>query len=327
MIEPHAVFAALADPTRLRILLLVRELELAMGELAEVLDQSQPRVSRHVRILSEAGLVRRHREGAWVFVRAGPLVDSGRLLDFAAELFDGTDPIAADRLRLAQVRAERQRLADQWFAEHAAEWDHMRALEGAGDGIEAHLVDLARARGVGRLLDIGTGTARILELLGPDAEVAIGVDRSPEMLRVARVKLDRLGLRRVEVRQADMAALPFAARAFDTVVMHQVLHFAADPQEAIREAARVLAPGGQLLLVDYARHDQEELRARFRHVRLGFAAADIARWCRDAGLRLGNGSEQAGPALTVKLWQAVAPGCAGAAGEGPARAAEERADA
>jgi ubiquinone/menaquinone biosynthesis C-methylase UbiE len=310
MIEAHAVFGALADPTRLRILLLVRELELAMGELAEVLGQSQPRVSRHVRILAEAGLVRRHREGAWVFVRAGALTDSGRLLAFASELFNGEDPILADRARLAQVRADRQRLADAWFAEHADEWDHMRALQGDDGATEARLSALARARGIGRLLDIGTGTARVLALLAEDAEAATGIDRSPEMLRLARAKLDGLGLGHVEVRQADMAALPFAAASFDTVVMHQVLHFAADPQAAIREAARVLAPDGQLILVDYARHDHEELRARFRHLRLGFASADIVRWLRDAGLRACAEDEQAGPALTVKLWQAVAPGAA-----------------
>jgi len=302
-----SVFSALADPTRLRIVLLLREMELAMGELAEVLGQSQPRVSRHVRILTEAGLVRRHREGAWVFVRAGPRAGPG-LFALLADLGAGEDPIAAERARLAHVRAERQRLADQWFAQHAGEWDHLRALEGATAAVEARLVAAARCAPIGRLLDIGTGTARMLELLGPSAGLAAGIDRSPEMLRVARAKLDAAGLSRTEVRQADMAALPFADASFDTVTMHQVLHFADDPAAVLREAARVLAPGGQLLLVDYARHDREELRTRFRHVRLGFAGADIARWFADAGLRLVSETAEPGPGLTVMIWRGVRPG-------------------
>ncbi|MFN3592661.1 MAG: ArsR/SmtB family transcription factor, partial [Thermaurantiacus sp.] len=210
MEQLHGIFAALADPTRLRILLLVRELELSMGELAEVLDQSQPRVSRHVRILAEAGLVRRHREGAWVFVRAGSRAGPGLFAligDFAA----GADLIGAERVRLAQVRSGRQRLADLWFAEHAEEWDRMRALQGSDSAVEGRLVALARGRGVGRLLDIGTGTGRILELLGPDADDCVGIDRSPDMLRIARAKLDATGLARAEVRQSDMSALPFAS--------------------------------------------------------------------------------------------------------------------
>lgn len=306
--EPvHATFAALADPTRLRILLLVRELELSMGELAEVLDQSQPRVSRHVRILAEAGLVRRHREGAWVFVRAGPRAGAG-LFALIGDLAGGVDPIAAERARLAHVRAERQRLADGWFAEHAEEWDRLRALQGSDREVERRLVELSAGRGVGRLLDIGTGTARILELLAPGARAAAGIDRSPEMLRIARAKLDASGLSGTEVRQADMLALPFPAASFDTVTMHQVLHFANDPAAAIREAARVLAPGGQLLIVDYARHDHEELRSRFRHARLGFAGGDMARWFADSGLRLEAEVAQPGPELTVVIWQGLRAG-------------------
>jgi ubiquinone/menaquinone biosynthesis C-methylase UbiE len=314
----HGIFAALADPTRLRILLLVRELELSMGELADVLDQSQPRVSRHVRILAEAGLVRRHREGAWVFVRAGPRAGPG-LVALIGDFAGDADPIAAERIRLAQVRAGRQRLADLWFAEHAEEWDRMRALGGSDGAVEQQVVAIARARGVGRLLDIGTGTARILELLGRDAEEAAGIDRSPEMLRIARAKLDANGLAGAEVRHADMSALPFASASFDTVTMHQVLHFADDPAMAIREASRVLAAGGQLLVVDYARHDHEELRTRFRHARLGFAGADIARWFADSGLHLEAEVGQAGPELTVTIWQGLRAGVS----QAPKREPEE----
>lgn len=302
-----AQFAALADPSRLRILLLVRDVDLAMGELAEVLRQSQPRVSRHVRILAEAGLVRRQKEGAYAFVGRARTAESEAVHALIDAALAGRDPIAAERAHLADVRAARQKALDRWFADHAAEWDLMRNLEAPAAAVEAALVEVAGARGVGRLLDIGTGTGRILELLGPGAEAATGIDRSPEMLRIARTRLDSAGLSGVEIRQADMAALPFAQAAFDTVVIHQVLHFSEDPAQALREAARVLAPGGQLLVVDYAPHSEEELRARYRHARLGFAREALAAQMESAGLAVGTIRQIEGPRLAVLLWQGLKP--------------------
>jgi ArsR family transcriptional regulator len=297
------IFAALADPTRARILLLVRDLQLSVGELADILDQSQPRVSRHVRILAEAGLVRRHKEGAWVFVGPG----ERRLTDPVFALIEAVagvpDPIAAERSRLTQVRADRQQRIDQWFESHAGEWDLLRRLGGDDSALEQALAAAAATPAVGRLLDIGTGTGRVLELLAGSAQAATGVDRSPEMLRIARGKLASAGNQKADLLQADMRALPFADAAFDTVTMHHVLHFADNPAAVVAEAVRVVAPGGKLIIADYAAHDREELRSLFQHSRLGFEESALAALLADAGLAPAMLSSHQGPELRVMLWE------------------------
>ncbi|MGL6042486.1 MAG: ArsR/SmtB family transcription factor [Sandaracinobacteroides sp.] len=303
MAQVQDMFAALADPTRVRILLLVRDLELSVGELAEILDQSQPRVSRHVRILAEAGLVRRQKEGAWVFVGPGDRALADKVQSLIAHFSDSVDPIAHERARLEQVTELRQRRIDDWFSANAEEWDLLRRLGGQGDDVEQALVSAARAPAVGRLLDIGTGTGRVLELLAPEAAAATGVDRSPEMLRLARNKLAAAGIRQAAVRQADMRALPFEGAAFDTVTLHHVLHFADDPAAVIAEAARTVAPGGKLLVADYAPHRQEEFRQRFQHSRLGFEEAAVLGFLKSAGLVPVTLSRHPGPELSVILWE------------------------
>lgn len=303
----QTIFASLADPTRLRILLLVRDMDLAMGELADILDQSQPRVSRHVRILAEAGLVQRRKEGAWVFVRLGEGFPRDELFRLIERLADGTDPIAAERHRLAQVRAERQRAIDDWFEAHAGEWDLLRRLGGQDEAVEQAMLAAARKPRVGRLLDIGTGTGRILELLGPEAEMAAGIDRSPEMLRIARGKLAAGGHQSADLRQADMRLLPFADGSFDTVTMHHVLHFADDPVAVLAEAARMVSPAGKLLIADYAAHGREELRERFQHVRLGFEDEVLIEALSAAGLVGRRVSLHPGPELSVCLWEGRRP--------------------
>ena len=303
-----AILSALGDPTRLRIMLLIRDVELAMGELADVLDQSQPRVSRHVRILAEAGLVRRSKEGAWVFVSVddrAPRAEVYALIDRMLRTGQPgtTDPIAVERVRLAQVRSGRQRALDDWFAANAGEWHLMATLEGKAAHVEEAMVAAASAGGVGRLLDIGTGTGRLVELLAAAATSATALDRSPEMLRLARSKIGAIEGLHAEMKQGDMLALPFAAKSFDTVILHQVLHFVEEPVAAITEAARVLAPGGKLIIADYAAHAQEELRDRFRHRRLGFEPEDMLRWLSAAGLTSTILSRHPGPQLETILWE------------------------
>lgn len=297
-------FQALADPTRLRILGLVRAMELSVGELAQVLEQSQPRVSRHVRILDDAGLVARRREGSWVFVTPGALADT---LARVVELLGGEDErrgAEADRARLEAVRATRADAAAQWFAAHAAVWDRIRSLHVAESEVEAAI---ARALGdapVGRLLDIGTGTGRMLELFSARADSATGIDKSTDMLRVARAKL---GGARVDLRQGDMYALPLPAGGQDVAILHQVLHYAADPNAAVREAARVLAPGGRLVVVDFAPHEREELRLHDQHQRLGFSDAAVLAAMRAAGLKGEVLEHLGGGELTVTIWRGVKP--------------------
>jgi ArsR family transcriptional regulator len=278
-------------------------MELSVGELAAVLRQSQPRVSRHVKILADAGLLRRYKEGAWVFVRVGDDAVSAPALAAIDALCGGSgDFLAADLARLAEVRAERVAAANAYFAAHAEQWDGIRSLHVAESEVEAAMVAALDGAPVGRLLDIGTGTGRIIELFGATASNAVGIDRSPDMLRLARGKLEAAGLSGCEVRQADMYALPRANGTADTVVLHQVLHFADAPAQAIAEAARVLAPGGRLLVVDFARHDHEELRARHAHARLGFDDGQVSGWMRGAGLDARVVDHLRGGLLTVTLW-------------------------
>lgn len=305
------IFRALADPTRLRILALVRRMELSVGELAQVLGQSQPRVSRHVKILTDAGLAERRKEGSWVFVAEGR---PERVAPVAAAIDGWTAGApdrwaAADAARLAAVRADRAAAAERWFESHAGEWDAIRSLHVAESEVEAAMARVLGDAPFGRLVDIGTGTGRMLELFAKRADTALGIDRSSEMLRLARAKLSAGGLESAELRQADLYALPLADGAADVAIIHHVLHFAQDPEAAIAEAARVLAPAGRLLIVDFAPHEREELRSRDAHVRLGFSDEQVLGWFADAGVAPVQTETLEGGELTVKLWlgRRVAP--------------------
>lgn len=309
-----AIFRAVGDPSRLRILLLVQGLELAVGELAHVLQQSQPRVSRHLRILAEAGLVERVREGAWVFVRPGPAAITVPVLDAIAALSaavpGAADLGAADRARLGQVRADRAAAVDAWFAAHAAEWQQERSLHSSEAAVEAAIFAALEQGSIGDLVDVGTGTGRMIELLGARASSALGLDRNPEMLRIARNRLDAAGLKAARVQAGDMYALPLEAGSCDTLLLHQVLHFADDPAAVLAEAARVLRPGGRLLVIDLMPHNREDLRLERRHLRLGFADDVVLGWMADAGLQglvAQRLPAQLPDQLGVTLWLATRP--------------------
>jgi ubiquinone/menaquinone biosynthesis C-methylase UbiE len=301
------ILRAAADPTRLRILALLRAMELSVGELAQVLGQSQPRVSRHVKILGDAGLTERRKEGSWVFVTLGSRARVTPLLD-ALDAWNGEAPdhwAVADTARLAAVRADRAAAAAEWFEAHAPEWDAIRSLHVAEAEVEAamaRVLGLEEDRALGRLIDIGTGTGRMLELFAPAATSALGIDRSSEMLRLARAKL--AGQVEAELRQADLYALPLADGDADLAIVHHVLHFAQQPAAAIAEAARVLAPGGRLLIADFAPHDREDLRAAEGHTRLGFSDEAILGWFAEASLVPERIETLEGGELTVKLWLA-----------------------
>lgn len=305
-----SIFRALADPTRLRIVGLLRAMELSVGELAQVLGQSQPRVSRHVKILADAGLAVRRKEGSWVFLGLGSAARTAPVLD-AIDAWAGEEPgdhwTVADIARLAAVRADRAAAAEAYFEAHAAEWDAIRSLHVPESAVEAAIIKLLAGEPLGTLVDLGTGTGRMLELLGQQAASAIGIDRSPEMLRLARAKLAAAGMERIELRQGDIYALPLASGAADTVILHQVLHYAQQPAAAVNEASRLLVPGGRLLIVDFAPHDREDLRSSDAHVRLGFDDEQIGGWFEAAGLALGPVRELKGGELTVKLWLGQRP--------------------
>lgn len=313
-LEPAlAALNAAAEETRLRLLALLAESELTVSEVVTILGQSQPRVSRHLKLLVEAGLVERRREGAWAFFRLAPSGQAGALARDISAWLDPLDPVLAeDRARLAEVRHARAENAARYFATHAAEWDAIRSLH-----VPEALVEQAMREAVGdqplrTLADLGAGAGRMLELFAPQAERAIGLDLSTAMLAVARGRMEETGLRNVQLRQGDIYALPIERNSVDLAIMHQVLHYLDDPARALREAARILAPGGRLLVVDFAPHDEEALRDKHAHRRLGFADREITGLLAQAGLQtllhreLAPGAKE-GAKLTVSLWLARDP--------------------
>jgi ubiquinone/menaquinone biosynthesis C-methylase UbiE/DNA-binding transcriptional ArsR family regulator len=306
-----ATLKAASEATRLRILVLLSQAELTVSDLTEILRQSQPRLSRHLRLLAEAGLVERFREGSWAFFRLG---ERGSAADIARALIarlDADDPIIArDRERLAAVRSARAAAAQNYFRRHAAEWDRIRKLHVADAAVEEAVRTALADKPIRALLDLGTGTGRMLELFAPDIERGIGLDMSLDMLALARARLDRAGLQHCSVRQGDIYDLALPRDSFDVVIIHQVLHFLDDSGRAIGEAARVLRPGGRLLVVDFAPHDLEFLREEHAHRRLGFAAETVTQWLQAAGLDvLRQETLPLGPQgrIAVSLWLARDP--------------------
>lgn len=312
--EVVTALKAAAEPTRLRILLLLAAGELSVKDLTQILGQSQPRISRHLKLLAEAGLVERFREGSWAYFHVSEGTQGGKLaLDILA-LVDETDTIVErDRARAEALRRERESAAQTYFREHAADWDRIRSLHVAESDVE-EVMSAALGPGPFKfLVDLGTGTGRILELFADRYDRGLGFDLNQAMLTYARSKLSKTQLARAQVRHGDIYALALPDSVADAVVMHQVLHFLSQPAHAIREAARVLAPGGRLLIVDFAPHDLEFLREQYAHDRLGFAPSQVAQWFKDAGLepleqrdlapRKKDGREQ----LTVSLCLAMRP--------------------
>ncbi|HEX6740848.1 MAG TPA: metalloregulator ArsR/SmtB family transcription factor [Sphingomicrobium sp.] len=301
-------FQALADPTRLRILALLRMMELSVGELAQILGQSQPRVSRHLKILADAGVLERRKEGSWVFLTLPDAERTEPLFALIDSWSDGSTRalFAADGARTEGIRSDRAEAATRYFTAHAEVWDQIRSLHVAESEVERAIDRALGRRPVGRLVDVGTGTGRMIELFGPRASQAIGIDRSSEMLRLARVKLEAAGIAS-SLRQGDMYALPLADESADSVIIHQVLHYAHSPAAAVAEAARVLAPGGTLLVVDFAAHDREELRSTDAHIRLGFDDEVMAGWFAAAGLAVDHVEHLEGGELTVTVWRGIKP--------------------
>src|SRR3954453_3723297 len=297
---------ALADPTRLRILAVLRAMELSGGELAQVLGQSQPRVSRHLKILADAGVLERRKEGSWVFLTLSEPARTDPMFELTDAWADESTLrlFASDAARTETIRADRAEAATRHFAGIAEVWDQIRSLHVAESEVELAIDRALGKRPLGRLVDIGTGTGRMIELFAARSTQAIGIDRSSDMLRLARVKLEAAGIHS-SLRQGDMYALPLADHSADSIIIHQVLHYAHSPAAAIAEAARVLAPGGTLLVVDFAAHEREELRERDAHIRLVFDDEVMAGWFAASGLEMDQVQHLKGGELTVTLWRGV----------------------
>ncbi len=291
-------------------MLLLLEMEMAVGELALVLEQSQPRISRHIRILDDAGLVERRKEGSWVFLRPTQhrvLPHVRRILrddpEINAELYQN------DRGRLETVRMTRAEMADRYFEAHAREWDAIRSLHIADDQVESAMLALLAQRKLGHLLDIGTGTGRMVEIFGANADRITAIDKNPEMLRLARAKLangkdqgNNNLIGKTELALGDFNSLQIPRGSVDTVILHHVLHFAQQPELVISEIARVMARSGLLLIVDFAQHNREELRTEHAHARLGFSTDNITRWFADNQIEMQQSKTLKGGPLDIKIW-------------------------
>lgn len=301
------VLKAAGESTRLRLLALLADGDHSVKDLTEILDQSQPRVSRHLKLLADAGLIQRHAEGAWAYYRLAPDGQGAELARWLTDRVDPNDPERKrDRARQAEARAAQQALAADYFAKVAESWDVLRTLHVPEADVEAAILEVLSGRKVDLLVDLGTGTGRMLEVLAPAYRHGIGIDSSREMLAVARSRLAASGLSHAQVRLGDIAALDPAIGPADVVVIHQVLHYFDDPGRMLAQARRLLKPGGDVLIVDFAPHDLEFLRSEHAHRRLGLSQEQMAGWAAAAGLdvlgvRAFPGDTQ-DRGLTVCLW-------------------------
>jgi SAM-dependent methyltransferase len=303
---------AAGEPTRLRILLMLEGgSELTVSEICRVLAQSQPRVSRHLKLLCDAGLLVRQAEATSAYYRHGRSPFAQQFLASLAPLA-GEDAAVTirDQAQLAQIRANRAELAARSFERIALEEEVLRGRVVNQPAVEAVMLALTAEQPVDRLLDIGTGTGRVLELFSPHVASGTGIELSREMLNLARTQLEAKHIRNCSVRHGNAYDLDVDLGSVGLAVLHHVLHFMDEPARAIEQAARTLRANGRLLVVDFAPHHLDALRTDHGHRRLGFADGEVVRWCRDAGMASVTVTHVEGPepgpdSLTVTVWVAT----------------------
>ncbi len=308
--ESVAFLRAAGEQTRLRLIALLCKSDLTVSDLTEILGQSQPRISRHLRLLVEAGLAERYQEGAWAYFRSSDQGVSSAFNRFMIDHIDIDDPlIARDAERLDGVKRKRAEKAALYFDKNASDWDSLRTLHASEKRVESAMLEMIGDRQFGQMLDLGTGTGRVLEIFAPICQRAIGLDGSHDMLSYARVNLENAGIGNAQVRNGDIYQLPTLRNSYDFVSIHQVLHYLDDPALAIKEAARALAPSGVMLIVDFATHGLEFLREQHAHLRLGFSHDQMKEWLELADLEILEVRDVAPQIsdqnnLTVTLWLA-----------------------
>lgn len=296
---------AAGEPTRLRLLSLLAGEELSVMEMSRILDQSQPRVSRHLKLMTDAGLIERFPDGARVYYRLSHDAQARRLIDTVLDIL-AEDAGEADHRRLDEVRKDREEAAASYFEQVAPQWDRLRSLYVSESAVEAALEKAVGPGPFERVVDLGTGSGRMLTLFGKKAKMSVGLDLSQNMLNIARTNVTKAGVEQVELRHGDIFATRLPAASADLVIVHQVLHYLSDPSAAVAEAARLVSPNGRLVIIDFAPHDFEHMREAHQHRRLGFADSEINGWLLDGGLTpsapiaLPHDAE----GLTVTIWTA-----------------------
>lgn len=299
---------AVGEPTRLRLLILLSRGDLTVSDLTEILGQSQPRISRHLKLLGEAGLIERYQEGAWAYFR---LINEGRsaqiIHQIIATVAQDDRMLLHDIERLKAVKAARAGRALEYFAQNAEKWEEIRRHHVPDERVEAELCNIIGTAPFDSLLDLGTGTGRVLELLKDQYRRGLGIDASRDMLAIARNKLDQEGITHASVRQGDIFNLALDRENYDVIIIHQVLHFLHDPAPAIEEARKMLAPGGRMIIIDFAPHELEYLRTDFAHARLGFSHETVAHWMASTGLEIEDmrdlvPQDNNDQKLTVTIW-------------------------
>ncbi len=300
------VLKAAGEETRIRILALFKGGELTVTELATIMRQSQPRISRHLRLLCDAGLLERHREGTWIFYRLADLGEQADLVNSIMNYIPYQDQILQhDQKRLEEVKKTRDLKAASYFQENAANWDKIRSLYVPERQVEDYLLEITNNLEIETLLDVGTGTGRMLKLFSPHTKQGIGIDLSHEMLGVARSHLENNAITNMQIRHGDMYDLALMDGSMDLVLFHQVLHFADDPLAAIRETARILRPDGIVIVIDFLPHKNEKLREEHAHRRLGFSEEEINEWCRITDLKITTTKVMRGKELDLFIWVAT----------------------
>ena len=301
---------AMGEISRARIIALLQYGELSVGELVQILNQSQPRLSRHLKFLSAANIVERMPEGAWVFYRLKPHGPGRKLADTFLSIVDSEDPVLSrDKARLEQVHADRRATAQSFFESSAADWDAIRSLHYPESLLEAEILKAAGKGPFDLVVDLGTGTGRMLTLFADRARQLEGIDLSHQMLTMARANLAAANVTNAAVRHGDVVSAPLPNQVADLVIIHQVLHYLEDPARAIHEATRLLKPGGRLIVVDFAQHSLEQLRIEQSHRHLGFAEDYFSSWCQNGQLiphptLLLDAPEDKEAGLAVLIWTA-----------------------
>jgi len=296
---------AAAEPTRLRIIALCGHAELSVTELVMILGQTQPRVSRHLKLLVEGGLLQRNKEGNRAYYRLSTEAEGADLARMLNDLIPGEDEVhALDLSRLSSVKADRVRYAESFLDPYSQEIIELRGMWPPDEVIDKCILALLKDRSIQNLLDLGTGAGRILRTIAPFVVKGTGIDNSLEMLSIARARLDQDGIKNCQVRAGDMYRLPFKKNSFDLITINSLLRYADEPKKVIAEAARVLEKKGALLIVDLAAHDLSALRDEYGHSWLGFSEAEMVEMLSEENLTVDRVKHIDGQKLSVCIWLA-----------------------